>query len=115
MPTIRERLIETLGGTRDYVSRIPRVNLPEETSLISVSNNEEFTNTLEKANLTKGQRAAIIRILGGCNWLPGSHEEVTIGDIRRMDDEQLGNLGSDIGRGWRAGTRTKKILRKLFG
>ena len=121
--SLRERIIESLGGhvqedprrTYTYIDRISKVDLPEETPLINVRSSEELERSLNEAELTKGQRAGISKILSDCNWIPDSHKEITIGEIRRMSDEELGNLGSDIGRGWRAGDRTKAILRKLFG
>lgn len=121
--SIRERLIKALGGytteapyaSELYANRITRVDLPENTPLIDVRSSEKLKEVFDQADLTKGQRAGITRILGDCSWTPETVEEVTIGTIRQMTDEELGNLGSDVGRGWRAGERTKLILRNLFG
>ncbi len=118
---LEERLVKALGEYTkedfgdDYVFKLPRANFPEETSLYDVRGNEEFIQSLKEAGLTTMQRASITRVLGDCWLLPGSNEAIAIGDIKSMTDEQLGYLGSDMGRGWRAGKKTKMILRNLFG
>lgn len=105
-----------LGLEDDYIEKLPTLEVEGEVRVWDVADND-LREKLGAAGLTKMQKAAVIRLLGMVGSVHNEDYEfynVIVGDIRRLSDEEIMLLGSDVSR-FHPGPRSVEILRRLFG
>lgn len=122
---LRKGLIKALGGyvsredaERDhssYLERVPVVDLPEDTAVTSHEVRDYLRPLLVARGFTRGQRIAVSRALGKTDFAV-TDKRLTIGDVRRMSDEEITSLKTEYSDSTTyVGQKTLIILRGLFG
>lgn len=126
MPLPREIVIKLSRGElkipkkpEDYINKLPTISsdeIPDSINLWNISNRtevgEELRSRLEKAGLSRGQRAGISHILGDMAKI--GDEYLTVGDVRVLTEEELLKLQNQFSWGKPTIQSIKKV-KKLFG
>lgn len=112
-------------GYEDLMSKLPRLDgISDDRKICEIIRDPDFTNLLIKRGLTHNQKRAVSAALATVHYrLIGnqSHPDVvdiTVGEVRRMTDEQLLNWGEDenkVSPAGHIGNKKLVILRGLFG
>jgi hypothetical protein len=99
----------------DYVEKLPLLPVGDEVTLHEIRG-DTLEDVLFGADLTKGQRAGINRLFSEINsiYTQGEWYEITVGDIRRMTNEEMMLLGGGPSE-FHPKEKSVRILRALFG
>ena len=103
----------SLAERIDYVEKLPKLHeVPDEMTILRARFDQEIglEERLKQAGLSIGERAAVSNAFAASEFVNGRW--ITVGEIRKMPDEQLIQLH---GLGGHMGPKRLQILRKLFG